>query len=1371
MSSSMTITVHRFPQQLDLVKEGSVLLCVCAISLMEADSSGGFESPPAAPQELLRYSVIRVYTSEAMIEDAEDSGKRDFPNLKASANVAEEVNDEIVCRNANAASTYRIKNEDVQENRLTVDKSPCDMLQITSEARSNANRGFRNLVMDWWRFSHGPCQLKSTHICDINCKDMSEQIADAVANLKAHLGKCVNGSYPRGPANLDSWGIHRSLRLRGGAGAAADTNSSGGGWGNSGGSNGSTAVGNPPSWNQPPPNVPAGQQPSNPSWGQQSNESGDASGNSVGSGAPPANGSGTSWAQAAGKGLPNNTQGNSNSPGTSANGNGGPGSGPSHASGSVPNGSSTLSGSSNDSQQQKRELEKIREALYATDGWGGKNVNQDSEWIVPPSPPRSPTSENPSSWKATNNSTGTELWENNIRNGGVSHRIPEIPNSTVKPPWGRYGNSNEFGGQWDPDDENGEPGQSWTAPPPNQWGSGVNAGQSSASGMWQAGKDKSNVDWSNPGTSNSGPAWDPRGPNTNRWGNSLPGPVGSMGKPSGGPGVPAGGSWGAKSGWGDEGAASGKGGDDGTALWGDASAPGGMRKKEGMMGRGMPGSAGVRMPPGGRPPGHRGWGDEGPVAPDPAGTSNWGLPPSSPPHLGGPAGWGQKPKPSGMGWGESSDMLDSSGGNWAGHKQGKMMGKDLWKQPYGGYNKDDSGAMGGGRSMEEMPEVGHSYGSHRNDPANMDPSGVGMGVQPSSAGPGGWPPSNLGGGMRMDEHHHGHHGGGFGGNNPYESGMMPGAVGGGMGRVPGSGFSGQSQPNLPQYMQGRGSGGPGIPGAGAGIGSSSVGSGVRQGQPSSQQLQLLVHQIHAAVQSGHLNPQILNQKLSSTTLVLLHDLLNQIKILQGLMSQQMQYQQGQVRGLPPNAVMQVSVKITQTKQQIQNLQNQINAQQGIFTKSGGPHLGGPSAMMMDSNMTGGSGFQKFGQGPGAAGFGSAVGQDPMFSSMMGSMNLNASGILMGSGVGMGSHTNPGDVAGVGVVDYQQHTSGMQSSSSRFFNDWRAGDANKRDDGSAGLGYSGAGMLGGAVDGTWATTNMKVETGGWPDSAMGGVPGSQVGWSSGGGVGSSVGSSHYNISDLPEFEPGKPWKGNQLLKNIEDDPTITPGSVKRNPFSVAAIKEPDLGMKTPLTSSESAATSTSTGSKPGSGSGSAVVSTSGAPGFGTSTWSYSSGRNTWLVLNNLSPGMDSSTLKTLCMQHGPLNAFHVMSHQGVALVRYSSYDEASKAQASLHNCILGSATIRADFASDSDVQSFLGNSSVQQSAGGGQGMQTSQNQMQQLNSSATWSSASMTSQGSAKTHETSWAQSGMNSWSGGGGNASSLWDSADQSHSYLPDNLI
>lgn len=68
-----------------------------------------------------------------------------------------------------------------------------------------------------------------------------------------------------------------------------------------------------------------------------------------------------------------------------------------------------------------------------------------------------------------------------------------------------------------------------------------------------------------------------------------------------------------------------------------------------------------------------------------------------------------------------------------------------------------------------------------------------------------------------------------------------------------------------------------------------------------------------------------------------------------------------------------------------------------------------------------------------------------------------------------------------------------------------------------------------------------------------------------------------------------------------------------------------------------------------------------------TWSTDSSNRTssWLVLRNLTPQIDGSTLRTLCMQHGPLITFHLNLTQGNALVRYSSKEEAAKAQKSLH----------------------------------------------------------------------------------------------------------
>lgn len=57
-------------------------------------------------------------------------------------------------------------------------------------------------------------------------------------------------------------------------------------------------------------------------------------------------------------------------------------------------------------------------------------------------------------------------------------------------------------------------------------------------------------------------------------------------------------------------------------------------------------------------------------------------------------------------------------------------------------------------------------------------------------------------------------------------------------------------------------------------------------------------------------------------------------------------------------------------------------------------------------------------------------------------------------------------------------------------------------------------------------------------------------------------------------------------------------------------------------------------------------------------------------------IDGSTLRTLCLQHGPLITFHLNLTQGNAVVRYSSKEEAAKAQKSLHMCVPSAAAAAA-----------------------------------------------------------------------------------------------
>ena len=78
--------------------------------------------------------------------------------------------------------------------------------------------------------------------------------------------------------------------------------------------------------------------------------------------------------------------------------------------------------------------------------------------------------------------------------------------------------------------------------------------------------------------------------------------------------------------------------------------------------------------------------------------------------------------------------------------------------------------------------------------------------------------------------------------------------------------------------------------------------------------------------------QILNQPLAPQTLILLNQLLQQIKVLQQYMQQQAVVQVQPLKG-SSNAVLHISVQITKTKQQIQNLQV---TQYSAFYKCGSP---------------------------------------------------------------------------------------------------------------------------------------------------------------------------------------------------------------------------------------------------------------------------------------------------------------------------------------------------------------------------------------------------------------------------------------------------
>jgi trinucleotide repeat-containing gene 6 protein len=89
--------------------------------------------------------------------------------------------------------------------------------------------------------------------------------------------------------------------------------------------------------------------------------------------------------------------------------------------------------------------------------------------------------------------------------------------------------------------------------------------------------------------------------------------------------------------------------------------------------------------------------------------------------------------------------------------------------------------------------------------------------------------------------------------------------------------------------------------------------------------------------------------------------------------------------------------------------------------------------------------------------------------------------------------------------------------------------------------------------------------------------------------------------------------------------------------------------------------------------------------GSGNW----GGSPWLLLRNLTAQVrnrievkkvganhgvrlqiDGSTLRTLCMQHGPLQSFHLYLHQGFALAKYSTREEATKVSSDVVTRIIG-----------------------------------------------------------------------------------------------------
>ncbi|XP_050540976.1 protein Gawky isoform X3 [Daktulosphaira vitifoliae] len=1335
-----------------------------------------------------------------------------------------------------------------------------------------------------------------------------------------------------------NWGISTICRLIGGGETtlASGNGTATAGWGNPGTTPVPASVTGTSNWNtsplvdgQSPPNVSSGpwqqtpqssstssnntSQTSNIGNKGQSSSSASSSGNSTlsTSQTPTSQQNTTSWAQAAGKNLPASSgpqvSGNSSTTTTTASTNSGIASNPQSTNSPPSNGGN---GAVNPStKQQLEQINTMREALYAQDGWGGQHVNQDSQWEVPHSPEPN-TKDGPLTgltggpgWSKVNN--GTDLWEATLRNGGQPPLQIPVQN-TSKTPWGHTPASN-IGGTWGEDDDvssvsgvegnTGNWGLNTTGSIGNQWGQGQPP-QGPGGPMWGGPPKKDigpdgqswnsgNNAWNDlnrpPGAIDQGPhrrdiipngivdhsrgiGSDARGGISGRLNGTLsgagtgmepmwggppphhlhhvqpPGPPPSVlatpgSKLGQGPPVPVINQWSGPppppkdlnpmnnnnkgSGWEEPSPTDHRRNllnyDDGTSLWGNAQSrpniPGGLLNNQHNVNKhwskadmaaaavaaagrnNASGNMGNQCPPGvppnrgGMPPNkmvdqqlwpgnprNGSWGDVG-------GGGNGG------PHdlniggpwvddkmgLGGTSGgpwpnseWGPGPK-SKNSWGDcaNNDMDPSS---WGQKNVGqKNQNKDyIWQsKPYRiltemGVKKEDVEAVSRSYNIgiEEALEFLMSTRGPGNGNLDTWNSHGGRGQHPDDQNP--FDRSNIN-------------------QQRYNSQQLPFAV------PSMANNSNQQQAILQKLLAQQ------PPSQQNSMQQQFSQSGSRQmpNQPTAQQLRMLVQQIQMAVQAGYLNHQILNQPLAPQTLIMLNQLLQQIKILQ--QNAQIQAAIGNAPKSGP-AMVTAAIAMTKARQQIATLQNQIANNQAIHMKA--------QAHQNQSNFTGLSGLMN-NQG------GEFFKNDPLtlLQSGFSDISLNKDSQISGQGfqTSQQSRLNQWKMPNLDKDDL-----GMGSDFSR------APGANSKS--TPGNGSPTFNSILNQPDGTWTNVGARSESG-WPDNP----DDNKEGWPNGANPQSNSSSAFTDL--VPEFEPGKPWKGNQM-KNIEDDPTITPGSVVRSPLSLAAtIKDSNnsdifnSGGKTSPTSSQSAvdmpltplslssstwsfnptsstqssfssplgkvnnsknnwadgntgndlwgnvlgSSGKSRGPPPGLSGG--INKTSNPPNNGWPRWPSNNGSSwqsssnniasTWLLLKNLTPQIDGSTLKTLCIQHGPLLNFHMYLSHGIALAKYSSREEASKAQGALNNCVLGNTTIFAESPTDAEVQMVLAHLS-----GGSAGNTGGNNSVQQQQQQSNWNNNRNGNNGNSQGQQGSdtWANSQL--WGGNNsgppGTSSSLW---------------
>jgi len=184
---------------------------------------------------------------------------------------------------------------------------------------------------------------------------------------------------------------------------------------------------------------------------------------------------------------------------------------------------------------------------------------------------------------------------------------------------------------------------------------------------------------------------------------------------------------------------------------------------------------------------------------------------------------------------------------------------------------------------------------------------------------------------------------------------------------------------------------------------------------------------------------------------------------------------------------------------------------------------------------------------------------------------------------------------------------------------------------------------------------------------------------------------------PEFTPGVPWPGLRAI-DPETDPNITPGSAAQIKSISVVNKVSDADQL--LSKRERGALSeSSNNSTNGSGFLANSISSPGEhptevfsqvsnPGMHNNSSDRWSNQGCWLVLTNFTNEVDVDAVKEMCGLYGTVIAFQAHNPiKNMALVRYSTQEEADAAKKALHIYRVGQTMLLASVANDQEVENY------------------------------------------------------------------------------------